>query len=447
MSRLVSERPAPAPTPDWHFPTVQRHRSDGVEVVAAHLPARPLVNAVVVLQTGANADPDGMEGLASLLGSAVLRGAGGRDEHALAVAFEKVGAVPGISVRYERTEIALEVPGPLLGEAMQLVADVLRDPTLADQEVARVRDARIDRMRARMTDTGFRAGRAAGRNLWGPTTRWAVAGSGEVVTLEAIEPADVVDFHRGRWASAPAAIVVAGDLRGVDLAAAVAPLTGAMDPPPIASAVAAPAGAETRIHLVDVPGAVQSVLEVRAPGPGFGVGDEAGCNVAATALFGSFSSRLNLRLREELGYTYGASGSFVRLRDGGWSRAGCSVRTEVTAAAVAELVDVLRSGTADGLTDAEVGQARENLVRKFPVRYDGPGAVAGALVRRVHNDLDDDERDERLAALREVDTDRANAALREALVPDQLAITVAGAADEVRDALVELDVGDVTDVD
>lgn len=447
MTTLVTDRPAPGTTPDWHFPTVERHSDGGVEVVAAHLPARPLVRAAVVLQTGANADAEGHEGIASLLGSAVLRGAGGRDEHGLAVAFERVGAVPSVTVRYERTELSLEVPGPLLGDALGLLADVLRAPALAPVEVTRVRDARIDRLRARATDTGFRAGRAAGHNLWAPTSRYAVASSGDTDTLGAITPEDVEEFHRVRWAGAPVSVVIAGDLRGVDPALAAAPLRGELEPPPIASAVTAPGGDGTRIHLVDVPGAVQSVLDVRATGPAFGVGDEPGLDVAATALFSSFSSRLNLRLREELGYTYGASGGFVRLRDGGWSRAGCSVRTEVTAEAVRELVEVLRDGTADGLTDAEVAQARDNIVRKFPVRYDGPDAVAGALVRRVHNGLDDGERDERLAALRQVDTAQATAALREGLATDELAITVAGAADAVHAGLTDLDLGPVTVVD
>lgn len=447
MTTLVTERPTPGPTPEWRFPAVERHAGDGVEVVAAHLRARPLVNATVVVGTGANADPRGREGLASLLGSAVLRGTAGRGEHELAVAFERVGAVPSVSVHFERTEISLEVPGALLGEALALVADVLRNPALAPDEVLRVRDARIDRLRARMTDSGFRAARAGGHNLWTDDTRWAVSSSGSATSLATVEHEHVVDLHRSGWATAPVAVVVAGDLRGVDPVAAAAPLTGGTGTTADVRVTPTPAVEAARIHLVDVPGAVQSVLDVRTPGPAFGAGDEAGLDVAATALFGSFSSRLNLRLREELGYTYGASGGFVRLRDGGWARAGCSVRTEVTADAVRELVAVLRTALADGLTPDEVAQARENLVRKFPVRYDGPGAVAGALVRRVHNALDDDERDRRLSELQEVDATRADAALRDALDAERLAITVAGAADEVRDDLAGLGLGDVTDVD
>ena len=122
MTTLVTQRPAPDATPDWQFPAVERHHADGVQVVAAHLPARPLLSVTVLVEAGANSDPVGQEGIASLLGSAVLRGAGGRDEHALAVAFERVGAVPGVAVRFERSEISLEVPGALLGEAMAPVS-------------------------------------------------------------------------------------------------------------------------------------------------------------------------------------------------------------------------------------------------------------------------------------------------------------------------------------
>lgn len=446
MTTLVEQRPGALATPPWSFPGVRRVEADGVEVVAAHLPARPLVQVAVLLQTGAMHDPDGHEGLASLLGSAALRGAGGRDEHALAVAFERVGAVPEVNVRFERTELSLEVPGALLREGLGLLADVLRTPELAEGEVTRVRDSRIDRLEARRSDASFRVARAGSRTLWAPSTRWSVASSGSTDTLATISPDDVAALHCARWSAAPVTVVLAGDLDGVDLAAAVEPLTGATDVPPVGAVTPAPAAEGVRLHLVDVAGAVQSAIEVRTVGPAFGEGDEAGLEVAATALFGSFSSRLNLRLREDLGYTYGASGGFVRLRDGGWSRAACSVRNEVTADAVAEMVGVLRTGVADGLEDAEVEQARESLVRRYPVRYDGPGAVAGALVRRAHNGLDDDERDRRLAELRQVDTGRATAALRAALDTDHLAVTVAGAAGEVRDGLADLDLGDVTDV-
>lgn len=443
MTTLVTERPASAATPSWRFPEVSRVSLPGVTVVAAHLAARPLVHATVLVGDGAIADPDGREGLAAALGDVVLRGAAGRDQHALAVAFERVGAVPGVSTRYERTELSLEAPTGLLPGAIALLADVLRRPTLADEEVDRVRAARVDRIRARATDAGARASRAASAALFGTRSRFSLPSSGDVDPLLRLTADEVVAQHEARWRAAPVTLVLVGDLGGLDLEDVAGPLRVDADPAPAVVASDDLKEPGRRLVTADVPGAVQSMLRAVAPGPRFGEGDDAALEVGQTALFGSFSSRLNLRLREELGYTYGARGGFTRLRDAGWATIGCSVRTEVTADAVAELVGVVRGVLAGGLEDGEVTQARENLVRRFPVRYDGPAAVAGALVRRVHRGLPDDERDEHLAALRAVTTDAASAALEAALDLDDLVVVVAGASEQVTPSLADLGLGPV----
>ena len=110
---------------------------------------------------------------------------------------------------------------------------------------------------------------------------------------------------------------------------------------------------------------------------------------------------------------------------------------------MSELVEVLRVALAEGLEDDEVAQARDNLVRRFAVRYDGTGAVSHALVRRAHRELPDDERDTHLADLGMVRTDDATSALRDALDLDEAVVVVAGAADEVTDQLEELGIGPV----
>lgn len=443
MTGLVETRPPSAATPAWSFPAVQRASLPGVDVVASHLPARPLVHATVLVGHGAIADPLGREGTAATLGEVVLRGADGRDQHELAVAFERVGAVPGVTTRYERTELSVEAPAGLLPDALGLLATVLRAPTLAAAEVDKVRRARIDRIRSRATDVGARAARAAQPALFSSTSRFSLPSSGDVAQMEALGHDDVVAQHEQRWRDCPVTLVLAGDLDAVDLAEVARPLSVDATATPAASTTDAVGAGGTRVVLADVEGAVQSVLRVVAPGPRFGVGDDAALEVGQTALFGSFTSRLNMRLREELGYTYGARGGFTRLQDAGWATVGCSVRTEVTGDAVGELVGVLRTALDEGLRDDEVEQARENLVQRFPVRYDGPGAVVGALVRRAHHGLPDDERDQHLADLRAVTTEDATAALREHVAIDDLVVVVAGAADEITDQLESLDLGPV----
>lgn len=446
MTTLITERPAEGITPAWSFPTVQRLSLEGVDVIAAHLAARPLVHATVLLPAGATADPVGREGAASLLGDLALRGAAGLDQHALAVAFERFGAVPSVSVSLERTDLDVEVPAGLLVQAVAGIADVLRRPTLDAVEFGRVRDARVDRLRGRHTDAGFRLGRAASRGLWAADSRLSRSSGGDVETLLALTIDDITAMHADWWATAPITLVLVGDLTGVDIEAVARPLTGTSTARVGVVTPAAPAATGTRINVVDIPGSVQSMVRIMAPGPAFGVGDDAALSVAQTAVFGSFGSRLNMRLREELGYTYGASGGFARLADAGWSQAGCSVRTEVTAESITEAVAVIRTAVADGLTDAEVAHARGNLVRKFAVQYDGAGPVSAALARRVQRGLADTERDAHLAALAAVTTEQAAAAFADAIPVDDLVITVAGAADEVTDALVATGLGPVAAV-
>jgi predicted Zn-dependent peptidase len=425
---------------------VRRIELDGLDVVAAHLPSRPIVQAVVVLDAGATADVAGAEGVASLLGDAVLKGAGGRGEHDLAVAFERVGAVPGTGVRMDRAEVAVDAPTGLLEEALALLADVVRRPTLDPTVLEDVRATRIDRLRARHTDATYRADRALPSALFASDSRYHLPGGGDLTSLEALETDAIAGFHAARWARGRHTLVLVGDLDGIDLAHVAAPLTGDVVGAPSAGTTPTPAGHGPRVALVDVPGSVQSVLRLGVPGPAFGTQpDEAALEVAQAAVYGSFSSRLNLRLREDLGYTYGASGGLGRLRDGGWLRVGASVRTEVTADAVRETVEVLRTAVADGLTEDEVDQARENLVRRYPVRYDGTGPVAGALVQRITHGLDDDERDVRLAELRDVDAASASAALVAALDVENLVAIVAGDAGAVRGELEALDLGEVRD--
>ena len=447
MTTLVADRPTPGTTPPWQFPPVQRLALDGLDVVAAHLPARTVVQAVLLLEAGAASDPAGAEGTAAVLSDAVLRGAGGRDEHDLAVAFERVGAVPGTGVRVDAAEVTVEAPAGLLAEALGLVAELVHRPTLDADQVTNVRDARMDRIRARQTDSGFRADRALPAALFAPASRLHHPRGGTLESLARVEPDDVAAFHAARWSTGRHTLVLAGDLTDLDLAEVAAPLAGATgELAPVVAGTELAAGLP-RVAVVDVPGSVQSVLRLAVPAPAFGAfEDEAALEVAQAAVFGAFSSRLNQRLREELGYTYGAGGGFARTRGGGYGRIGANVRTEVTADAVAESLQVLRTAVADGLTDDEVTQARDNLVRRYPVRYDGAGAVAGALVQRVVHGLPDGERDQRLEELRAVDTAAASAALVEALPLDQLLVCVAGEGQAITEGLSGLGLGPAVEV-
>lgn len=441
MSRLVDTRPAAAEPRPFRFPEVVEAAAEGVVLRAVHLPGRPRARLTVLADAGAAAELAGTEGAAGLVGDVLLRGANGLDAHGLAVAFERFGAQPSTSVGYDTGVASLEAPAGVLPDAANLLAEVVRRPTLDERAITETRDALVDEKRSSMTRAEAIVARGTRRAVWAPTSRYATSAIGTEDTIAGLSVDDVRTFHERRWAAGKLFVIVVGDLTGVDLDEAAKAFAGAASATPSKVDVAAADGGA--VLLADRPGAAQSALLLSHPAFALGEPDEPDLDVALAASVGSFSGRLNQRLREELGYTYGARGGVARRRHGGSFSASMSVRTEVTADAVRETVEVLRRAVDDGLDADEVDQARDNVVRKYPVKFDSNGAIASAVAEVLVHDLPADHHDRYLERLQGVDVAAANAALRRLLDVDGLVIGVAGDAAEVADGLAELGRGDV----
>lgn len=444
MTRLVTERPAAAAPRPFAFPAISSMEFPGVDLRAVHLAGRPRARLLVVADAGADAEGAGLEGVANLTADVMLRGADGRDAHALAIAFERVGAQPSTGVGYDTGQASLEAPAGVLAEAALLLAEVVRRPTLGARDVTETRDALVDEKHAALTRAEGVVARVARREVWAASSRYATSATGTETSLPALTPDDVRAFHAARWANNRLAVVVVGDLTGVDLDAIGQAFAASGEVAP--STVDLSSGPGGRIVLADRPEAAQSALLFQRVGEGVGAPDEAALEVALSASVASFSGRLNHRLREELGYTYGARGGVARRRHGGTFNASMSVRTEVTADAVRETIEVLRRTLEDGLRDDEVDQARDNVVRRYPVAFDANGSIASAVAGMWVHGLADGHHDRRLRELQDVTTDDANAALRRAIALDDLTIAVAGDASVVEADLATLGLGEVVRV-
>ncbi|MFT5224210.1 MAG: zinc protease [Glaciecola sp.] len=436
MNRLIETKPAPGTPAAWNFPSVTRTQGEGVTVVAAHLPGRPMVMLNVVVDAGGVCDAPGKEGTASLVAAALLKGARGLGEEDLAIAFETVGATPSGGAGFDSASFGLQAPAGLLGQASALLADVVRRPTLDTDEIEKLRQQRLDGFAASRSNPNYMAALAARQAYFAPDSRFAINGEGNPDSIEAITVDDVRGFHAERWAKAPLTVIVTGDLTGVDLDGIAAAFGADTVVPPMGAASYEIKGGGRRLVVTHLAGSVQSVLDFTAPGPKYDIPDAAELSVGQSVVLAAFSARVNQRLREDLGYTYGARGSFNRDRDGGTLSIGTQVRNEVTAETIKETFAVLDASLgAVPLTDDEVEQARDNLVAKFAVNYDGPGAVASAIGNRVVHGLADDDRDVMLAKLKMVTTAQANEAWRKYVNLDEVLVSVAGDIGAIRESL------------
>jgi zinc protease len=168
-----------------------------------------------------------------------------------------------------------------------------------------------------------------------------------------------------------AALVVAGDISRDELRTLLDKNLGSWKASAAKSAVASAAKpTAARLVLVDKPGAPQTQLRIGLLGPNRSTSDYEPLQVMNTILGGAFSSRINMNLREEHGYTYGANSRFVYLKNSGWFVTSSGVRTDVTAPAIREVMKEVLKMTETPVTSSELGMAKERLVGALPARFE-----------------------------------------------------------------------------
>jgi zinc protease len=199
-----------------------------------------------------------------------------------------------------------------------------------------------------------------------------------------------------------------------------------------------------KLVLVDKPGATQSVVAIGHVGLARRDQDEYAVRVMNQVLGGQFMSRINLNLREDKGYTYGARSFFDMRRGQGPFVAAASVQTEVTAPAVQEFLKELRDINGQRpLTEKELVDGRNSITLGFPRQFETAGDLAGKLSDLVLYDLPANYFDSYVRNIEAVDLATANRAGKQRVLPDKAAIVVVGDLSKIEASLLELKLGPV----
>jgi predicted Zn-dependent peptidase len=415
---LPDRQPPDLPGSAFEAPAPEVLRlGNGVEVRAVRLPGSGLFAAHIVTRGGERTVPAEKAGVAPVVARLLLSGAGGRSAPAWADAIRTLGA--SVETRATRTALDVQVVGlaSRLGPTLDLLADALLRPNLSGADVERELDLARARVTARADDPRALAQVATAAALYGDADHRGRPVDGYARTLARVTPADVRNLAPRLLDPRGAVIVVAGDVEPAAVAAALEARLGGWRargaPPaaPLAPVTSAPGG---RWFLVDRPGAPQTVIQLARPVTRAEDVDRAVRLGVNTILGGTFTSRLNQNLRERNGYSYGAGSRFVEEGPQTTLVVQTSVQTEVTGPALLEIRKEL-DGLSAGLSDAEVGKARESI------RFDLVDAVQTtvgladllAVAARDGRAADALRRD--AAALAALDTERAVAEARTGL--------------------------------
>jgi len=442
--------PPRGPLRPFHFAEVHRRTlANGLTVLAAEMRNFPIVTVDVVLDAGGLAEPAERTGLAAFTAGLLESGAAGRDAAEIAERVDDLGLSLDSGVSWDTAQCGFTCLRSRLEPGFELVAGLVRHPTFPEAEVERVRDERLSSVVQRRGTPSSAADEAANRWIFSPDTLFARPLAGMLRTLEGVGRADAAAFHAARYRPDAATLVAAGDASVDEIAALAERWFGdwrggaeALAPPAVR-----PRAEGTTVVLLDRPGAVQSEIRVGHVGIERTAPDFFAVTVMNTILGGAFTSRLNLNLRERLGYTYGASTTFAARRQPGPFSMSTAVQTETTAHAVSETLRELRGMQEAEVSQAELDDARNYLAGVFPLGLQTTDGVAGRLSTIATYGLPDDyfaHYRERLLAVTAADVLEA---ARARLWPDRAVVVVGGDAARVRGELEALDIGPVVVMD
>ena len=315
-----------------------------------------------------------------------------------------------------------------LDETLAIFAEKLLEPKFDPADFARVQQQTMQAIALSRDQAGATAQTVYDLLLLGRDNPVAHPDMGAPDTVGALTVDDARAFYAARYSPSIASLVVVSDLDEAELRPKLAALE-AWQGPAVERAPLAPfpeTGA-TRLYLVDKPGAAQSEIRIGRRALAYdATGEYYRAGLANFALGGAFNSRINLNLREDKGYTYGARSGFSGNRDYGRFTASAAVRTDATAASIVELEKEIRGYAAEGITPEELAFTRNAIGQRDALSYETPFQKLGFLSRILTYGLDDDFVDRQNEILTAISTQELNGLAAKHLTMDDMVIVVVG---------------------
>ena len=441
---MIARPIAGAPRP-YRFPDFEHQRlPNGLGVWLVPLPDRELVSIQLLTDAGAASEEEPRAGIAALTAQLLVTGTRRLDAAAFAETTERLGIEVGSESSWDSARAGFTALGNKLDDGLSLLAEMVRAPRLDAGEFDRLKAERLNDILQARADPGRLADESFLREVFADEVPYGRLSAGRPETVEALTVDDARAFHATHYAPDVADIVIAGAITPDAALASIERHLGGWEgsAPPHRTIQPTQRGGR-RIVLVDRPGSVQSELRVGHLGIDRHHPRYFPALVMAALLGGVFGSRLNLRLREELGYTYGARCSFDPRRATGPFTASAAVQTEVTVDAIRELLGQLERIREAPPAEAELAEVRDFLVGVFPLRFETTGGIATAIEPLAVYDLPHDWWQTYRGSLEAVGTGDVHEAARELVRPDEALILLTGDASKLRSDLEAAELGPV----
>ena len=437
-----SKKPVPAASQLVTMPAYWEDKlANGAKVIGTNAAEVPLITLRLVFAGGRLAETPNQFGLASLATQMMDEGT----EHYSAEQFEKelqkLGSSISVSAGNEATSINVQTLTDKLDPTLALLEERLLHSKFTQEDLDRLRKQTIESIQAEQKEPSSIAGNAWQKLLYGTGHALAAPAAGEIATLEKFKLDDIKAYVPANLTGQNLEVIIVGE---IDKAVILGKLGFLQKLPVAGNAIrqqpAAPKYTGNTLYLIDKPGATQS--EIR-------IGYLTNLAYDPTGLYyerylmnyvlgGAFNSRINLNLREDKGYTYGASSRFAGSRLPGPFTAAASVRTDTTADSVIQFVNEIKAYRDKGITTDELAFTKSSIGQSEALNYETPAQKAGLLQQIATFNLKSDFVKRQQLMITGLTQQHVNELARTHLPFENMQLLVVGDKKAINDSLVKL---------
>ncbi len=373
--------PKPGPVTAFKLPTPTTFTlKNGMKVYLIEDHNLPVMTASLVSRAGGETSPVTQPGIAAFAAAMLTEGTKTLSATQLAEAAERLGTRLNVFSSMDSANASVSVLNNHASDALGLLSDVILNPAFNPADLDRVRKQRLVGIQQEADNPQAIAIRVGPHLLYGDQP-YGFTNTGTTASIGSITRDQLQDFWKQHYGPKDSALVLAGDLTLVTAKSLAEKSFGSWSAETEAKVTlpAPPTASTTRIVIVDKPGSPQTALFAIGLGLPRSTPDLEALQVMNYTLGSSFASRINMNLREEHGYTYGARSVFTLYREGGPFLAGGLIKTDVTAPATKELLYELNRIKTNPPTPEELKAAKEASIQSLPAQFETTNATAAAM--------------------------------------------------------------------
>jgi zinc protease len=439
-----AKAPTPGPLPKFSLPVPEKAQlANGLTIYLVERHNLPLVAATLYTISGSELNPLDKPGLSGFTADMLTEGTAARSALKFAEDTDQIGATIATQAGYSSASVTLSALSWNTGSGFDLLSDATLHPAFDAKEVERIRNQRVTAVLQENDEPFSLALRTANHVLF-PNSPYGFSVLGTEASNKSIKRDDLTAFWKQGYVPSNAVLAIAGDLNLAQAKELATKYFGAWSGNATGSrALVTPSPPAKSVALVDKPGAPQTALLLSSLGASRNTPDYVPLEVMNTALGGLFSSRINMNLREEHGYTYGAQSFFQYRRGVGPFFAGGAIRTDATAPATQELFKEVTRIREEELKPEELQKAKDSFSKTLVGLFETTRETASTIGQQFVFGLPVEYYRDLPAQIDKVTGTDALRAAKQYLHPEATIVVGVGDRAKIEPALKQLDVGPI----